>query len=80
MDQRSAADDWPTPVPTVHGRATEGLTNLSRLDHAARARAFAGLKAQQPELASMVGRMAQRFGKLELYVDHQTAQALGVDR
>lgn len=78
MKPRRDEAEWPTPINSVRGRLTDGMSNLSRLDQTARAQAFAGLKTQQPELANLVGRMAKRFGKLELYVDSQTAKALGV--
>lgn len=78
MKPRDAVGCWPKSVPVARGRCTEGLTNLSSLDQAERARAFAGLKRQQPELAGLVTRIGKRFGKVELFVDAQTAEALGV--
>lgn len=78
MKPNKSPGPWPTAVPITRGPLADGMTNLSRLPATDRARAFAGLKTSQPDLAQLVGRLARQFGKVALYIDTETAGRLGV--
>lgn len=73
--------NWPAPVKVSRGDPIEkGMVNLSELPPEERRRAFARMKDQQPELARFVERMGIEFGRLELHVDKDTADQVGVRR
>lgn len=71
--------NWPAPVAVSRGEPIEkDMVNLSELPPEERRRAFDRMKECNPELAGFVERMGGAFGRLELYVDEETADQVGV--
>lgn len=73
--------NWPAPVKVSRGEPPEkDMVNLSELPPDERRRAFARMKERNPELAGFVERMGIEFGRIELHVDKETADQVGVSR
>lgn len=73
--------NWPAPVKIARGPMPErDMVKLSALDTDAKRKAFQEMKAQEPGMADFIERMHNTFGRSELFVDHATAEQLGVRR